>query len=94
MRITAPELLCSPSSNAAVYRRTCRYVPDILEKRTPYRAAHIEGAKKQVRVLFLCVFPMQNKNQEQQRRGASERQERRARTRAGATRQRRSRIGS
>ncbi|KAG2440870.1 hypothetical protein HXX76_003724 [Chlamydomonas incerta] len=24
-----------------------KYVPDILEKRTPYRAAHIEGAKKQ-----------------------------------------------
>ncbi|KXZ41290.1 hypothetical protein GPECTOR_574g619 [Gonium pectorale] len=24
-----------------------KYVPDILEKRTPYRAAHIDGAKKQ-----------------------------------------------
>lgn len=25
-----------------------KYVSDILEKRTPYRAAHIDGAKKQV----------------------------------------------
>ncbi|GLC50262.1 hypothetical protein PLESTB_000360200 [Pleodorina starrii] len=24
-----------------------KYVPDILEKRTPFRAAHIDGAKKQ-----------------------------------------------
>jgi len=31
------------------------YVPDILEKRGPYRAEHLEGAKKMVR-LILCML--------------------------------------
>ncbi|KAG2450581.1 hypothetical protein HYH02_005082 [Chlamydomonas schloesseri] len=46
-RSTVVRAMASAAPAPKYYLLEYKYVPDILEKRTPYRAAHIEGAKKQ-----------------------------------------------